>query len=132
MAKIKSLSDLRKMKEDLRSKVSLRENSDKSESVVQIKVGMATTGIVSGAKEIYHFFYEELTKRNIDAVVSQTGDMGYPDTEPTIEITLPGKEPIVFGRVNKEKADEIIEKYIRNGELIDGIIPQNNKTKEDK
>ncbi len=133
MAKIKSLSDLRKMKEDFRSKVSLRENSDNPESVVQIKVGMATSGIASGAKEIYHFLNEALAKRNIDAVVSQTGDMGYSYAEPTIEVTLPGKEPIVFGWVDQQKADDIIEKYIRNGELIDGIIPQNYETiEEDK
>jgi len=28
--------------------------------------------------------------------------------------------------------DEIIEKYIRNGELVEGIIPQNYKTIDDK
>jgi NADP-reducing hydrogenase subunit HndB len=30
--------------------------------------------------------------------------------------------------VNREKADEIIEKYIKGGELVDGIIPVNYKT----
>lgn len=48
--------------------------------------------------------------------------MGYSYAEPTVEVKLPGQEPIVFGWVTKERADEIIEKYIRNGELIEGII----------
>ena len=43
--------------------------------------------------------------------------------EPTVEVTLPGKEPLVFGHVKKAKVDEIIDLYIRNGELLDDIIP---------
>lgn len=74
------------------------------------------------------FLRDELEKRNIEAVVTQTGDMGYSYAEPTIEVKLPGQEPIVFGKVNVRKADEIIERYIKNGELIDGIIPVNYHT----
>lgn len=132
MSKIKSLAELKKMKDELRSKVSLRERSDHPESLVQVKVGMATSGIASGAKEVFNYLADELEKRNIDAVVTQTGDMGYSYAEPTIEVTLPGKEPIVFGWVDTRKADEIIEKYIRNEELVDGIIPQNYETIDDR
>ncbi len=132
MAKIKSLADLKKLQEELQSKVDLREKSEHPENLVQIKVGMATSGIASGAKEVYHFLIEELEKRNIEGLVTQTGDMGYSYAEPTIEVTLPGKEPIVFGYVDTKKADEIIEKYIKNGELVEGIIPVNYETIDDK
>ncbi|HPE87465.1 MAG: (2Fe-2S) ferredoxin domain-containing protein [Bacteroidia bacterium] len=128
MAKITSLNDLRKIKDDLQEKIRLRENAESPDSLAQIKVGMATSGIASGAKEVFNFLVEELQKRNISAVVTQTGDMGYSYAEPTIEVTLPGKPPVVFGWVNITKADEIIEKYIRNGELVEGIIPANYKT----
>lgn len=128
MTKIKSLADLRKIKEDLQEKIHLRENADQPEKLVQIKVGMATSGIASGAKEVMNFLIEELEKRNVEAVVTQTGDMGYCYAEPTIEVIVPGKEPVVFGNVNTKKADEIIEKYIKNGELVDGIIPRNYET----
>mgnify|MGYP002858330668 FL=1 len=130
MAKIKSLADLRNMKSDLQAKIKLRENANNPESMVQIKVGMATSGIASGAKEVFNYLSEELAKREIDAVVTQTGDMGYSYAEPTIEVTLPGKEPIVFGYVNIAKADEIIEKYIKHGELVEGIIPVNYRKVE--
>ena len=93
---------------------------------------MATCGIASGAKIVMEFMIEELEKRNIDAVVTQTGCMGYCYAEPTIEVTIPGKEPLVFGYVDKTKADEIIEKYIKNGELVDGIIPITYQTIENK
>ena len=51
MDKIKNLADLRKMKEGMQARMSMRENSDSSDAIIQIKVGMATSGIASGAKE---------------------------------------------------------------------------------
>lgn len=125
MTKIKSLADLKKMKADLQSKIALREKSDNPEGRVQVKVAMATCGIASGAKEVMDFLVDELEKRNIDAIVSQTGCMGYCYAEPTVEVTLPSQEPVVFGYVDKKKADDIIEKYIKTGELLEGIIPVN-------
>lgn len=131
MTKIKSLADLRKMKEEAQSKIKLRENSANPDQVVQIKVGMATCGIASGAKETMKFFVEQLEQEAIDAVVTQTGCMGYCYAEPTVEVTLPGKEPVVYGHVKKEKAREIIDLYIKRGELVDGIIPVSFKTIDD-
>ena len=128
MAKVKSLADLKRMKEELQSKMDLREKCNDPESLVQIKVAMATCGIASGAKEVMEYLIEETAKRGIQTVVTQTGCMGYCYAEPTIEVKIPGKEPIVFGDVDIKKADQIVEKYIKNGELVDGIIPVNYKT----
>jgi NADP-reducing hydrogenase subunit HndB len=125
MTKIKSLADLKKMKEDLQSKISLREKSNNPEELVQVRVAMATCGIASGAKEVMDFMIGAFEKRSIPAVVTQTGCMSYCYAEPTIEVTLPGQEPVVFGYVDVKKADEIIEKYIKQGELVEGIIPVN-------
>jgi NADP-reducing hydrogenase subunit HndB len=128
MAKVKSLADLKRIKEELQSKMDLREKSNDPESQVQIKVAMATCGIASGAKEVMGFLIAETAKRGIQTIVTQTGCMGYCYAEPTIEVTMPGKDPVVFGDVDLKKADEIIEKYIKQGELVDGIIPVNYKT----
>jgi len=128
MAKIKSLADLRKMKGDLQSKVHLREKGDNNENLVQVKVGMGTSGIASGAKEIFNYLIEELERRSIKGVIKQTGDMGYSFAEPTIEVTIPNRNPIVFGNVTLKKADQIIETYINNGELVEGILPENYDT----
>ncbi len=131
MTKIKTLADLLKVKEEVQSKIKLRENSDHPEQVVQVRVGMATCGIASGAKETMKYFIDELEQQAIDAVVSQTGCMGYCYAEPTVEVTLIGKEPVVFGYVNKDKAEEIIDVYIKRGQLVDGIIPLSFKTIDD-
>jgi len=128
MVKVKSLSDLKKMREDLQSKVNLREKGENPDSMVQIKVSMATCGIASGAKETMDYMINELDNRAIDAVVTQTGCMGYCYAEPTIEVTLPDNNPVVFGYVDTKKAQEIIEVYIQTGKLVDGIIPVNYET----
>lgn len=128
MSKITSLADLKRIKDEVQSKMKLRENSDNPERMVQVKVGMATCGIASGAKDIMKYFVEELEQQAVDAIVTQTGCMGYCYAEPTVEVILPQKDPVVFGFVTKNKAEEIIDTYIKKGELIDGIIPITFKT----
>ena len=128
MEKIKTLADLKRKQEAVKSQVNLRDRASRAENLVQIKVAMATCGIASGAKEVMEYFVEELEKRNIEAVVTQTGCMGYCYAEPTVEVKLQDAVPIVFGYVDTKKANEIIERYIKTGELVDGIIPKNYET----
>jgi NADP-reducing hydrogenase subunit HndB len=125
MGKINSLDDLKKIRDGALSKIEMRSAADSPEGMVQVRVAMATCGIASGAKPIMDFFTDELEKRGVAAVITQTGCMGYCYAEPTVEVVMPGKEPMVFGFVDQKRADEIIEKYIKNGELVEGIIPVN-------
>jgi NADP-reducing hydrogenase subunit HndB len=126
--KIKSTTDLIKIKEEVQTKIRKWEDSSNSGQMVQIKVGMATCGIASGAKEIMNFFIEETDHQAIDAVVTQTGCLGYCYAEPTVEVILPGKKPVVFGFVNKKKAEEIIDIFINQGEPVDSVLPLNYRT----
>jgi NADP-reducing hydrogenase subunit HndB len=125
MNKIKSLDDLRKMKQSLEHGMTIRENSNSPESLVQIRVAMATCGIAAGARTVMNTLIEKLEKEKIPAVVTQGGCMGYCYAEPTIEVKVPGKDPVVFGKVDSAVAEDIVVKYIKNGELLDGIIPVN-------
>ena len=124
MTKINSLSEFKKLRDEVQLKIKL----SKPEQAVVVRVGMATCGIASGAKDTMNHFAEEFEKQAINAVVLQTGCIGYCYAEPTVEITLPDKEPVTFGYVDKTKASEIIENYIKRGELTDGVIPMNFKT----
>jgi NADP-reducing hydrogenase subunit HndB len=128
MSKITSFADLKKRREELTSGRFIGIKSIDHDSVVQVKVALATCGIASGARTIMEFFSEQLERRNVAAIVSQTGCMGYCYAEPTIEVKLPGQDPVVFGFVDLKRADQIIEKYIKTGELVDGIIPVNYQT----
>ena len=133
MEKIKSLADLKRIRDEKQTGLQFRKRGEVEEVfLVLVKVAMATCGIASGAKETMEFMVGALEKRGVEALVTQTGCMGYCYAEPTIEVTLPGSEPMVFGGVTIEKADEIIEKYIKGGELVDGIIPVNYETIDSK
>lgn len=123
MNKVKTLEDLKRMRESFRSTLDLREKSDRPEQMVQIKVSMATCGIAAGAKEIMSYFIEVLNQREVDALITQTGCMGYCYAEPTVEVNVPGKEPVVFGHVTKNKVEDIVKLYIQQGILLDDIIP---------
>lgn len=128
MAKVKSLAELKAMRDKLQSNLDLREKSDNPEALVQIKVAMATCGIASGAKQVMEHLMEKAEELKLSIVFTQTGCMGYCHAEPTIEVKVPGKDPIVFGNVDNKKADEILEKYVMNNELVEGIIPVNYET----
>lgn len=128
MSKIKSFTELKMIRDEQQAGLHIHPEDDSAERLVQVKVAMATCGIASGARETMEFLSEALEKRGINANVTQVGCMGYCYAEPTIEVTLPGGEPVVFGDVNSKKADEIIETYIKGGDLVDGIIPVNYET----
>jgi NADP-reducing hydrogenase subunit HndB len=121
MEKIKSLVDLKKRREELQSALQIEAQSNK----IQVRVAMATCSIASGAKQVMEVIVNECNKRNIPVAVTQTGCMGYFYAEPTVEVTKPGHEPVVFGYITPMKAEELVAKYFVGNEMIEGVIPVN-------
>lgn len=132
MSKIKSLDDLRKMKQHLENEMNIREKSNNPDSLIQVRVAMATCGIAAGARAVMNTIIDKVEADKLPVIVTQSGCMGYCYAEPTVEVKKPGEEPIVFGHVDSKKAIEILEKYVLKGELVDGIIPVNYQTITDK
>lgn len=97
------------------------------ETIPLIKVSMGTCGIAAGARAIMSEFESVLLDEKLDATIIRTGCMGYCYAEPTIEITLPGKDPVVYGHVTPNRVAGIIRKYIRNGEPVEGVIAPRDK-----
>ncbi|KAF2956325.1 (2Fe-2S) ferredoxin domain-containing protein [Marinitoga sp. 38H-ov] len=123
MPKIKSLEDLLKQKESAKDKLSLRKVAE-NDNVITLRVAMGTCGIAAGAKETFDKLLETIEEKKLENIrVIQTGCMGYCHAEPTVEVVEPGKEPILYGKISGDKAKELIEKHILNGELLqDSII----------
>jgi NADP-reducing hydrogenase subunit HndB len=121
MEKIKSLADLKRKREELQSALKLNGQSN----AIQVKVAMATCSIASGAKQVMEVITNECNRRNIPVSITQTGCMGYCYAEPTVEVTKPGEEPVVFGYITPLKAEELVAKYFAGNELLDGVIPVN-------
>ena len=120
---IKSLEDLKKIREDSLKKVNLRETGKDGEDITELMVGMATCGIAAGARVTLAALLDEITKNNVENIrVVQVGCLGYCHSEPIVQINQAGKEPILYGNVDDKKARDIINKHVLKNELLDDSI----------
>ncbi|HXK49795.1 MAG TPA: (2Fe-2S) ferredoxin domain-containing protein [Clostridiales bacterium] len=104
---------------------SLKKEKESLSSKVVVKIAMATCSIASGAGPVLALFKERMPKLPKDSLVVQTGCLGLCHSEPTVEVTMPGCEPVVFGKVDVKRAESIIEDYVMKGEKLDFIIEGN-------
>lgn len=113
---MKSLEELRAIKEQMRTKIGIRNDENAKKRIV---VGMATCGIAAGARPVLNAFVEEIAKRNIQNVsVVQTGCIGMCQFEPIVEVLAPGKEKVTYGLMDAEKAVRVVTDHIVNGNPV--------------
>jgi NADP-reducing hydrogenase subunit HndB len=118
MATIKSLDDLKALRDKYKGNVDMRSNID-DVNRIRISVGMATCGIASGSRETINAIVEEVKVQGLSTVsVVQTGCLGYCYAEPVVEVSMPGKETVLYGNIDASKAKEIVHKHLKNGEII--------------
>ena len=120
MSTISSLEALKAKRQEILAKAATKKDK------IIVNVSMATCSIAAGGKTALDTMKEEVTKNGVANVeFMQSGCMTYCYAEPTVEITLPGKEPVVFGHVDEAKAKELVTAYVMKGEPVEGIIPVN-------
>lgn len=121
--KIKSLDELIKIREDAVKKVNLRETGEDGGETIELMVGMATCGIAAGARETLHALIEILKEKDLEQIkLVQVGCLGFCHSEPTVQLNMPGHEPILYGNVNPDVARKIVEDHIMNGKMVDNHI----------
>jgi NADP-reducing hydrogenase subunit HndB len=120
MSKIASIADLKKFQEEYKAK------KQEKASKILVNVSLATCSIASGGKTVMAAMKDEAAKLGINNVeYMQSGCMTFCHSEPTVEVTLPGKEAVVFGKLDEAGARLLVQKYLKDGELIEGVIPVN-------
>jgi NADP-reducing hydrogenase subunit HndB len=120
---IKSIEELKKIKEEYGEKVKLRKLGEGGEHEIEILIGMATCGISSGARETLNEFMEQLSNEKINnAKVISVGCIGYCHSEPTVQVNIRGKEPVLYGNVTKEKVSSIVNDHIKGGKILEDLI----------
>lgn len=113
---MKSLEELRKIREKVQGQVSLR---SEDHTQTRIVVGMATCGIASGARPILIALAEAVQANNLDNVtVDQSDCIGLCQYEPVIEVFEQDKEKVTYVNMTKEKVLEVINLHIIGGEPI--------------
>ena len=113
---MKSLAELKAIKDKMKSKVVLREGTND----VRVVVGMATCGIAAGARPVLNAFVEGVNEAGLaDSVtVTQTGCIGICQFEPVVEIYEAGKEKVTYVKLTPEKAKTIVEKHLKGGSVV--------------
>lgn len=120
---VKSLEELKRIREDHIKKVKLRESGESEDQTIEILVGMATCGIAAGSREVMNELVAQITENGIDHIkVIQVGCMGYCHSEPTVQVNMPGHEPTIYGNVDKAFVADILNKHIKNGEILDDHV----------
>ena len=119
---MKSIADINAIREQMQSKVLIRDNTKEGET--HVFVGMGTTGLQSGAVEVFNAFVDEITSRLIKNVrISRAGNMDVKD-QPAAEVVLPGKAPVAYGNLTADKVKVIVDKHVLGGEPVTDYIVQ--------
>lgn len=114
---MKSLEELKLIRERMQNQMSLRKDTGDS---IRVVVGMATCGIAAGARPVLTAFMEEISRRGLKNVfVTQTGCIGVCRLEPIVEITLPGEEKVTYVKMSPEKVPLIVSEHLVNHRVVD-------------
>ena len=113
---MKSLAELQAIRDKAKAQMNMRkENPD----AIRVLVGMATCGIAAGARPVLNAFVEEVAKRGLTNVtVTQTGCIGICQYEPVVEIEVPGQEKVTYVKMSPERAVQVVNDHIVNGNVI--------------
>ena len=113
---MKSLEELKAIREKMKRQMDLRESAENS---IRVVVGMATCGIAAGARPVMTAFLDEINRRGLTNVtVSQTGCIGVCRLEPVAEVFVPGEEKVTYVRLRPEMVPSIVEQHLVNHNVV--------------
>ena len=113
---MKSLAELKAIRERMQGQVGMRSEDASSTRVV---VGMATCGIASGARPVLKTLSDAVQEKKLDNVtVTQTGCIGLCKYEPIVEVLEPGKPKVTYIKMTPDKALDVVEKHLIQGEIV--------------
>lgn len=113
--RMKTLEDLKKVREKALEQMKIREGKFSAKVVI----AMGTCGIAAGAREVMTAILDELDKRGItDVSVTQTGCKGLCEQEPTVDVIKTGEPAVTYGYIDAERGRQIVAQHLVNGNII--------------
>ncbi|MDO4585472.1 MAG: (2Fe-2S) ferredoxin domain-containing protein [Planctomycetia bacterium] len=115
---MKTLEELKAIREKMQSQVAMRAEDQTQTRVV---VGMATCGIASGARAVLTKLADLVQEKGLTdkITVTQTGCIGLCQYEPIVEVLEPGKTKVTYVKMNAEKAEEVMERHLVGGHVVE-------------
>lgn len=119
MSKIKSLDDLKKIREEALEKRKAKLVSGEK----QIVVGMGTVGIAAGARDTLKAILETIEQENLtDVIVRQTGNIGFDSYEPIVQIIIGDSAPVNYGKVTAVMVKRIMKEHVIGNEIVKDFV----------
>ena len=113
---MKSLAELKAIRERMQGQVGLRQEDASQTRVV---VGMATCGIASGARPVLKALSDAVQEKKLaNVAVTQTGCIGLCKYEPIGEVIEPGKDKVTYVKMTPEKALEVVDQHLIRGQIV--------------
>ena len=113
------LEELRQIRERASKELSLR----KGDARVKVVVGMGTSGIAAGARDVMAAFLDEIGVRNLtDVVVTQTGERGLASSEPCGEVHIKDESVVAYAEMTADKARRVVAEHIVNGNSVSEFV----------
>lgn len=119
MTTIKSLEDLKKLREQALQKREVK----RTEGQAQVIVGMGTCGIAAGARETMKAVLDTIEQESLSGIiVTQTGCIGLCEKEPIMQVVVGEGEKVVYGKVSPEVARQIMHDHVLNGKVVENHV----------
>jgi NADP-reducing hydrogenase subunit HndB len=119
MEKVKSLEDLKRIREEALQKRKIKANSGQ----IEIIVGMGTVGIAAGARETLKAILDMIESENLsDIIVRQTGNIGLDSWEPIVQVVIGEQPKVTYGKVNPDIARIIVKEHIMGGTAVKRFV----------
>ncbi len=123
-AKITSVEELKKLREQARSQVDLRSGAKEN----RVTVHMGTCGIAAGARDILAALADELAKASIQNVtLRQSGCIGLCDQEPMMTYTDSSGREYLYVLLDKEKVRRFVSGHILAGKPVAEYIMEGDQ-----
>ncbi len=119
MSKVKSLEDLKRVREE-----ALKNQQAKSTAGnTQIIIGMGTVGIAAGARETLKEFLNLIEDQKLEGIViRQTGNIGLDSFEPIVQIVIGEQAKVSYGKVTPDIARKIVKEHILGGKILKEFV----------
>jgi NADP-reducing hydrogenase subunit HndB len=119
MSAIKSIDDLKRIKEQALEKKQIKTTAGNAHVVV----GMGTCGIAAGARDTMKAILNYIERNNLSGiVVTQTGCIGLCEREPIVQVSKSEEPMVTYGKVTPDVAERIMKEHVLGGKSLQEYI----------
>ncbi|MDI6727717.1 MAG: (2Fe-2S) ferredoxin domain-containing protein [Thermodesulfovibrionales bacterium] len=113
-----TVDDLKKIKEDYKASLTLREGGYRA----KVTVHMGTCGIAAGARKVMEALLDEMNKGNVkDVIVTTSGCAGLCSKEPMATVEIINEAPVKYVYLNEDKIRKIFKEHIMEGKAVEDL-----------